>query len=85
MVFRIRCESVKEIKGNFKDKHRRKGGEDALKCKDCTGDIVQTQSHWLVCPRWGDIRNGLELDKIRDLVTFFRQMLAEPLGEKTGS
>ena len=85
LAFRIRCELVKDIKGNFKDKHRRKGGEDALKCEDCTGDTLQTQSHCLVCPRWGEIRNGLELDRIGDLVTFFKRMLAERLGEKTGS
>ena len=85
LAFRIRCELVKDIKGNFKDKHRRKGGEDALKCEDCTGDTLQTQSHCLVCPRWGEIRNGLELDRIGDLVTFFKRMLAERLGEETGS
>ena len=26
MAFRIRCEMVKEIKGNYKDKYRRMGG-----------------------------------------------------------
>ena len=70
LAFRIRCELLKDIKGHFKDKYRRKGSEDALKCEDCTGDIVQTQSHCLVCLRW------------RDMVTFFKRMLAERLGEK---
>jgi hypothetical protein len=35
MAFRIRCELVKDIKGNYKDKFKRLGGEDALKCDDC--------------------------------------------------
>ena len=50
MAFRIRCEMVNEIKGNFKDKFKRLGGEEALKCDDCQIDQTQTQSHCLVCP-----------------------------------
>ena len=45
MAFRIRCELVKDIKGNFKSKYKRQGGEEALKCEDCTLDQVQTQSY----------------------------------------
>ena len=38
--FKIRCEMIPEIKGNFKDRNRRKGGEEALKCQECsTGEI----------------------------------------------
>ena len=92
LVFKIRFELVKEIKRNFKDKHRRKGGENALKCDDCTVDTVQTQSTCLVCPHYKcghtkqcHIINGLKLDKIGDLVIFFKRMLAERLEEKTGS
>ena len=85
MAFRIRCEMVKEVKGNFKDKHRRKGGEQALKCDDCDGDHVQTQAHCLVCPRWEDIRCGLDLDKIGGMVTFFQRLLTERLKGKIGS
>ena len=32
---KIRCEMVNDIKGNFKDKYRKKGGDEALKCDDC--------------------------------------------------
>ena len=42
MAFRIRCELVKDIKGNYKDKFKRLGGEDALKCDDCLSDEIQT-------------------------------------------
>ena len=52
MAFRIRCEMVKDIKGNFKDKYRKKGGEEALKCDNCNQDQEQTQRHCLVCPHW---------------------------------
>ena len=64
---------MKDIKGNYKDKFKRLGGEDALKCDDCLSEI-QTQSHCLVCPHWEDIRKGLELDNINGLVTFFQRM-----------
>jgi hypothetical protein len=85
MAFRIRCEMVKEIKGNFKDKYRRKGGEEALKCDDCDCDQVETQSHCLVCPHWNDIRRGLELDKMDGMVTFFQRLILERLRDKIGS
>ena len=85
MSFRIICEMVGEIKWNFKDKYRRKGGEEALKCDDCLSDQIQTQSHCLTCPHWEDIRKDLVLDKLEGMVTFFQRMLKERLNEKTGS
>ena len=85
MAFRIRCEMVNDIKGNFKDKFKRQGGEEALKCDDCKSDQIQTQSHCLVCPHWEDIRRGLEFDQIEGLVKFFQRLLLERAREKTGS
>ena len=75
MSFKIRCEMVQDIMGNFKDKFRRKGGEEALSCKVC-GDI-ESQSHCVVCPQWQDIRSGLKVDKLSDLVIFFQRLLME--------
>ena len=40
MAFRIRWELVKDIKGNYKDKFKRLGGEDDLKCDDCLSDDI---------------------------------------------
>ena len=85
MAFRIRCEMVNDIKGNFKDKYRKKGGEEALKCDDCNQDQVQTQSHCLVCPHWEELRIGLDLGKIEGMVIFFQRLLKERLQEKIGS
>ena len=85
MAFRIRCEMVKEIKGNFKDKHRRKGGDQALKCDECEEDVVETQFHCLVCPHWEEIKRGLELDQIDGMVKFFQRLLVERLQGKIGS
>ena len=73
IAFRIRCEMVPEIRGNFKDKYKRGGGDEALLCQDCPGREIQTQSHCVVCPRWKNLRTGLELSKIEDLVIFFQK------------
>ena len=85
LAFRIRCEMVKEIKGNCKDKYRRKGGEDALQCEDCSSQETHTQSHCLVCHRWKEIRHGLQLNSIDGMVTFFQRMPLEKLRSRTGS
>ena len=85
MAFRIRCELVKDIKGNFKDMHRRKGGEEGLVCEDCDSKEIQTQSHCLECPHWEELRRGLDTSKIDDLVVFFQKLMRERLRGKTGS
>jgi hypothetical protein len=85
MAFRIRCELVKNIKCNFKDKYRRRGGEDAWICDECESNEVQTQSHCLLCPRWEGIRSGLKLDDMEGLVTFFQRLLMERARSNTGS
>jgi hypothetical protein len=85
LAFRIRCELVKEIKGNFKDKYRRKGGADAILCDDCNRKEIQTQSHCLVCPHWEEIRRGLPLDKLEGMVIFFQRMLQEKSRGRLGS
>ena len=36
-----------------------------------------SQSHCLVCPAGKALRQGLELDNIKDLTTFFRKMMLE--------
>ena len=83
MAFRIRCEMVPDIKGNFLDKFRRKG--ETLECSDCPSKDAQTQSHCCVCPSWEKLRHGLQLDRIDDMVTFFQRLLLERMKRKTGS
>ena len=85
MAFRVRCEMVQEIRGNYKDKYRRQGGEQALVCQDCLTQEMQTQSHCLMCPRWENLRVGLELHKLEDMVVFFQKLLVERTKSKTGS
>ena len=66
----IQYEMVPEIKGNCKDKFKLKGEMEATYCKECKE--IETQSHCITCPQWTDIRSGLDVKKIEDMVTFFR-------------
>ena len=78
MAFRIRSHMVKDIPGNFKNMYRRRGTEtDGLLCPDCGGEEILTQSHCLACPAWSELRQGLEMTNINDLVIFFRKLLVE--------
>ena len=85
MCFRTRCEMVNDIKGNFTSKYKRHGGEAALVCDNCDLQVNETQTHCLVCPKWEDIRHGLDLTKIVDMATFFQRLLVERAKLKNGS
>jgi hypothetical protein len=85
VAFRIRCEMVQEIRGNYKDKYRRKGGEAAVLCPECPAQEMEAQSHCIVCPRWEDICFGMELTRIDDMVVYFQKLLMERMKEKYGS
>ena len=78
MAFKVRTLMVPEIPGNFKNKYRVKGTVDeGLLCSECDQGEIMTQSHCTTCPAWSDLREGLDLSDINDLVIFFRKLLAE--------
>ena len=78
MAFRIRSQMVKDIPGNFKNMYRVRGTvKDGLTCPDCRGEEIMTQSHCLACPAWSELRQGLDITDINDLVVFFRKLLVE--------
>ena len=78
MSFKIRSQMVPDIPGNFKNRYKVKGSTiDGLVCDQCQDGEMFTQSHCLTCPAWSDLREGLELTKISDLVSFFRKLLVE--------
>ena len=64
---------VEDIPANFKRMYKE---EDQL-CKFCQEQKLLDQSHCLVCPAWEKLREGLDMKKIDDLVSFFRKMLSE--------
>ena len=78
MAFKIRTQMLTEIPGNAKNKYRVKGTvSEGLTCQHCSEGEIFTQSHCLTCPGWTDIREGLDMQNIDDLVIFFRKLLAE--------
>ena len=85
MSFRVRCKMVNDVRGNFKSKYIRNGGEAALFCDNCDQQQIETQSHCLVCSKWKGIRQGLDVTTIDGLTTFFQRLLMERAKEKTGS
>ena len=76
MAFKVRCKMVPDIPGNFSSKYK-KQGEQGLVCAYCQEGEIMSQSHCLECPAWEDLREGLELSKISDMVKFFRNLLKE--------
>ena len=76
-AFKIRCQMLKDIPGNFKNKFRKKGGGemDGLVCTHCQEEVLMDQAHCMVCPAWEDIRQGLDMTNMLDLVKFFKGML----------
>ena len=44
---------------------------------ECREQAVMTQSHCINCPAWTEIRSGLDLSKISDMVVFLRKLLVE--------
>ena len=75
LAFQIRSKMVKDIPANFKNKF--KNDSEGLKCKYCASNEILSQSHFLVCPAWKELRVGLDLKQIKDLTIFFRRLLLE--------
>ena len=77
MAFKIRSKMVEDIPANFKNKFRTKGtkSDEGLVCKHCQENVIMDQAHCMVCPAWEDIRQGLDLYSMRDMVKFFQEML----------
>jgi hypothetical protein len=76
MAFKIRCKMVPDIPGNFKQKYKKKG-TDGLLCSYCGEGKEMSQNHCLDCSAWTELRKGLDLTNISDLVAFFRKLLEE--------
>ena len=88
MAFRVRSQMVNDIPGNFKNKYKNKdtnSSESGLVCKHCNSGEIMTQSHCMECPAWMELRVGLDLTDIRDLVMFFKKLLEERAKLEKGS
>ena len=78
MAFKIRSHMVHDIPRNFKIRYRVRGSNsEGLVYDKCQEGEIFTQSHYLTCVAWSDLREGLELTNISDLLSFFRKLLVE--------
>ena len=78
MAFKVRTHMVQDIPGNFKNRYKKKGSvSNGLICPHCEDGEEMTQSHCVTCMEWEDIRVGLDMNNIDDLVVFFRKLLLE--------
>ena len=73
-AFRVRTKLIKNIPGNFKNLYQ--NNPDGLKCSHCD-ETIMTQSHCVICPGMVALCDGLEMDNIGDMVTFFRKLMTE--------
>ena len=73
MKFKIRTKMVDKIPGNFKNKYRYK--EAGLNCTYCKEEF--TQVHCTICPARAELRKGLDMTKLDDMVIYFRRFLTD--------
>ena len=81
IVFRIKSQMVNEIPCNFKKKYSKRNisrdQNDGLYCPHCQNGQLFTQKHVLSCLKWTELRRDLNMNSIKDLVTFFKRLLEE--------
>ena len=78
MAFRIKAGMVNRIKMNYKGSYKQN-----LKCEKCEIGENETQCHAMICSGWAEQREGLDLERMSDMVIFFRRLLEEKGGKKT--
>ena len=73
MKFKIRTKMLDKIPGNFKNKYQNR--ENGLKCNLCNEEM--TQDHCKICPERCEAREGLDMNNLDDLVTYFQLILSD--------
>ena len=71
--FRIRTKMVEKIPGNYKNMY--KNNKEGLRCSHCQ-EQVMTQRHCVTCPGMEELRDGLDLDTMRDMIIYFRRIMS---------
>ena len=71
LKFKICAQMVDNIPGNFKNKY--KYNEEGLNCSECKVEF--TQYHRTIFPARSKLREGLNMNSIDDVVTYFRRYL----------
>ena len=74
LAFRIRTKMLEKIPGNYKNMF--KNSKEGLKCSHCEEDVM-TQIHCVSCPGFKQLREGLDLTCMADMVVYFRRVMVE--------
>ena len=81
IAFRIKSQMIDKIPCNFKKKYSKRNNprnrDDGLYCPQCENGQLYTQKHVLSCLKWIELRRDLNMNSIKDLVTFFKRLLKE--------
>ena len=67
--FRVRCKITNNIKGNRSSQFR-----NDMTCRYCPSGENETQEHMIECEFTSDIRRGLDLNKEKDTIVFWRKL-----------
>ena len=70
LIFRLRTEMM-----DGKDNMRNKYKKTSTNCDACDMGTAESQAHVMVCPGYADVRVGKDLDRDRDLVSYFREVM----------
>ena len=71
MTQKVSCNTIAMgLRGSFQNMYE----NTSLNCVKC-GLAVDYQAHFMECPSYEDLREGLDMDKDLDLVTFFRKVM----------
>ena len=70
LTFRLRTEMV-DVKDNMRSKY--KGAK--VNCEACNLEVAESQVHVMVCPGYVELRIGKDMQKDKDLVSYFREVL----------
>ena len=70
LTFRLRTEMV-DVKDNMRSKY--KGAK--VNCEACNLEVAESQVHVMVCPGYVELRVGKDMQKDKDLVSYFREVL----------
>ena len=75
-MFRIRTKML-ELKANMKNMY----GEGNMACDAYSTGTIELQGHVLDCPGYAELRDGLDLSKMKDLVIYFREVMVQRLSK----
>ena len=70
LIFRLRTEML-DVKDNMRNKYKK----TSTNCDACDMGTAESQAHVMVCPGYADVRVGKDLDRDRDLVSYFREVM----------